>query len=223
MERAWAERRAKSVCADRTVIVQCLGWALERGEPYGVWGGLTPAEREALRPEDIGVGVWSRRTVWTMARPPTRNLGVTGSIGATDHASQEARVLRVLYRYCYAIDSGDVDGWVDTFADDGVFEVRMQAAEQSDTRVAGHDDLRQYITDLLAAATQRHRHLALQPLVTVTDRTASVQSYIVLLGLGASTDVIATGIYHDEFVRSDDDEWRFRHRLAVLDDPNAPR
>jgi len=31
--------RAKAICARCTVREQCLSRALERGEPYGVWGG----------------------------------------------------------------------------------------------------------------------------------------------------------------------------------------
>ncbi|MCG5431557.1 WhiB family transcriptional regulator [Mycobacterium sp. MYCO198283] len=31
--------RAKALCADCPVLVQCLAAALERGEPWGVWGG----------------------------------------------------------------------------------------------------------------------------------------------------------------------------------------
>ena len=39
---------AKAVCANCPVIKECLDWALSVGEPYGVWGGLTVAERLEL-------------------------------------------------------------------------------------------------------------------------------------------------------------------------------
>jgi WhiB family transcriptional regulator, redox-sensing transcriptional regulator len=42
------ERMAKAVCAACPVIDNCLRWALEAREPYGVWGGLSVDEREAL-------------------------------------------------------------------------------------------------------------------------------------------------------------------------------
>ncbi|MFI8079836.1 WhiB family transcriptional regulator [Kitasatospora sp. NPDC086009] len=44
----WAERRAKMFCAGCPVRSLCLGLALERREPYGVFGGLTAAERRSL-------------------------------------------------------------------------------------------------------------------------------------------------------------------------------
>jgi WhiB family redox-sensing transcriptional regulator len=43
------ERAAKAVCATCPVVDQCLAWALAAGEPYGVWGGLSPEERRRLR------------------------------------------------------------------------------------------------------------------------------------------------------------------------------
>jgi WhiB family transcriptional regulator, redox-sensing transcriptional regulator len=42
------EMRAKAVCGSCPVIESCLRWALAAREPYGVWGGLSVEEREAL-------------------------------------------------------------------------------------------------------------------------------------------------------------------------------
>ena len=46
--RSRREMRAKAVCARCPVIDSCLRWALAAREPYGVWGGLSVEEREAL-------------------------------------------------------------------------------------------------------------------------------------------------------------------------------
>ena len=42
----WAEARA--ICADCPVIDACLTGAIDRREPHGLWGGLTPAERDRM-------------------------------------------------------------------------------------------------------------------------------------------------------------------------------
>jgi WhiB family transcriptional regulator, redox-sensing transcriptional regulator len=42
------ERAAKAVCARCPVQEECAAFALANHEPYGVWGGLTETEREAL-------------------------------------------------------------------------------------------------------------------------------------------------------------------------------
>ena len=50
-ERGPARRRrelaAKTVCLACPVLQQCRAHALTVREPYGVWGGMTPEEREA--------------------------------------------------------------------------------------------------------------------------------------------------------------------------------
>lgn len=43
------ERVAKAVCGTCPVILSCREQALRADEPFGVWGGLTPEERRALR------------------------------------------------------------------------------------------------------------------------------------------------------------------------------
>jgi hypothetical protein len=40
--------RAKRICGDCQVRAECLEYALERDEEYGVWGGLNRTERVAL-------------------------------------------------------------------------------------------------------------------------------------------------------------------------------
>jgi WhiB family redox-sensing transcriptional regulator len=42
------EVRAKEICHECPVIANCLRWALATREPYGVWGGLSVEERDAL-------------------------------------------------------------------------------------------------------------------------------------------------------------------------------
>ncbi|MDI9894532.1 WhiB family transcriptional regulator [Rhodococcus sp. IEGM 1381] len=42
------EREAKSICALCPVTRQCLSYAIDHGEPHGVWGGMTAKERRAI-------------------------------------------------------------------------------------------------------------------------------------------------------------------------------
>ena len=46
--RGQREAAAKEVCASCPVRRECLDHALTSGEPYGVWGGRSEAEREEL-------------------------------------------------------------------------------------------------------------------------------------------------------------------------------
>ncbi|MEE1927771.1 WhiB family transcriptional regulator [Streptomyces sp. TRM 70351] len=47
-ERLAREQAAKAVCARCPVLVECREHALLQPEPYGVWGGLTAAERRVV-------------------------------------------------------------------------------------------------------------------------------------------------------------------------------
>ncbi|MFD4292038.1 WhiB family transcriptional regulator [Rhodococcus sp. NPDC058505] len=45
--RAQRENRAKEMCRQCPVLAQCRTHALTVCEPYGIWGGMSEAEREA--------------------------------------------------------------------------------------------------------------------------------------------------------------------------------
>lgn len=45
--RALREARAKEICGTCPVLEQCRAHALRVGEPYGIWGGMSEAERMA--------------------------------------------------------------------------------------------------------------------------------------------------------------------------------
>ena len=42
------ERAAKAVCASCPVLAACAAHALAVREPYGVWGGMSESDREAI-------------------------------------------------------------------------------------------------------------------------------------------------------------------------------
>lgn len=42
-------RLAQMICRDCPVKAQCLNYALERNEPFGIWGGLTQRERRKVK------------------------------------------------------------------------------------------------------------------------------------------------------------------------------
>lgn len=46
---------AKAVCRRCPVQDGCAQWAIDTGQRYGVWGGLSPEDREKLRKRRLGV------------------------------------------------------------------------------------------------------------------------------------------------------------------------
>ncbi|MEO8815589.1 MAG: WhiB family transcriptional regulator [Mycobacterium sp.] len=47
--RAQRERNAQEWCRNCPVIAKCREHALTVGEPYGIWGGMSEAERQTAR------------------------------------------------------------------------------------------------------------------------------------------------------------------------------
>jgi WhiB family redox-sensing transcriptional regulator len=48
-EKGGSTRDAKRICADCEVKAECLEYALENDERFGIWGGLSERERRRLR------------------------------------------------------------------------------------------------------------------------------------------------------------------------------
>jgi WhiB family redox-sensing transcriptional regulator len=50
-ERGASTRTAKSICRECVVRQECLDFAIETGEKFGIWGGLSERERRKVRRE----------------------------------------------------------------------------------------------------------------------------------------------------------------------------
>ena len=68
---------AKSLCADCPVRVECLAGAIERGEPWGVWGGE----------------IFERGVVIARKRPRGRPRKSEIAAGVTDVSVEAARLM----------------------------------------------------------------------------------------------------------------------------------
>ncbi len=65
-EKGGSVRAAKRICGGCAVRAECLAYALENDEQFGVWGGLSERERNGSRPR-------------ASARPPGRRPGYCGN------------------------------------------------------------------------------------------------------------------------------------------------
>jgi WhiB family transcriptional regulator, redox-sensing transcriptional regulator len=48
-ERGQSSKAAKALCAKCSVRAECLAYALEGGDRFGIWGGTSERERRRLR------------------------------------------------------------------------------------------------------------------------------------------------------------------------------
>jgi WhiB family redox-sensing transcriptional regulator len=51
-EKGGTTRAAKRICAKCPVREECLEWALQNQERFGVWGGKSERERRAMTPRE---------------------------------------------------------------------------------------------------------------------------------------------------------------------------
>jgi len=63
-ERERRELRAKSICRICPVGAECLDYAMTIREPYGIWGGLTEAERRQRSLRAAPERKCPARTLW---------------------------------------------------------------------------------------------------------------------------------------------------------------
>lgn len=50
-ERGASTRKAKSICDECQVRAECLDYAIEIGEKFGIWGGMSERERRRVKRE----------------------------------------------------------------------------------------------------------------------------------------------------------------------------
>jgi ketosteroid isomerase-like protein len=126
-------------------------------------------------------------------------------------------ITTLVYRYAELLDSGDIEGVVELFADadwrsDSTGEVRR-----------GHDQIKAVYDRVILYddGTPKTRHLMTNLIIDVADGAdvATGRScYTVLQGIdaGAPIQTILAGRYHDQYRRTSDG-WQFAERVFIVD------
>jgi 3-phenylpropionate/cinnamic acid dioxygenase small subunit len=126
-------------------------------------------------------------------------------------------ITTLVYRYAELLDSGDIEGVVELFADadwrsDTTGEVRR-----------GHDEIKAVYDRVILYddGTPKTRHLMTNLIIDVADGAdvATGRScYTVLQGIdpGAPIQTILSGRYHDQYRRTSEG-WQFAERVFIVD------
>lgn len=127
----------------------------------------------------------------------------------------ERAILEVLHRLTHCLDYGLDNEFVELFTHDGVFEVTRRGDDS--IRRAGHDELAQYMANHTRAPDRFHKHLLLNPVISIMGENAVAESYFVLLDEGQQGPLVRTyGRYRDDLVKCPGG-WRVRMRLAEIE------
>lgn len=129
--------------------------------------------------------------------------------GSTLTAEDYMEIQQLYARYNNAIDSGDAEGWADTFVPDGKFNTNT-----------GREALIGFIhnwREKMNGANRRHWNSNL--LINATPEGASGSVYLLLIDVGVRPPAIfAAAKYDDQLVKTPQG-WRFKKRTTKAETP----
>ena len=117
-------------------------------------------------------------------------------------------------RYALTIDTGDAEGWANTFTPDGVFNNSSR----------GHDALVQFVHDWRAnrnGANRRHWYTNL--ILTPSANGVRGSIYMMLLDVGTRPPAPVNSYLYDDVLMKTAAGWRFQSRVLKSDLPAAAR
>jgi ketosteroid isomerase-like protein len=125
-------------------------------------------------------------------------------------AEDRLDIMDLIARYAHTLDTGDLDGYVNNFAPDGVLFVDHH----------GRDAIRAYVAMLMQQGRAgplpngdvAYRHFAGAPTIDGGDGRATVHSYLLWIHMGSDPPISAAAEYLDECVKLDDGRWYFLSR-----------
>ncbi|HCV00388.1 MAG: hypothetical protein CL897_06785 [Dehalococcoidia bacterium] len=132
----------------------------------------------------------------------------------------ERGVIANMHRYAHSIDYGLEREWVDCFTEDGVFDIRMQPDfNRPGTRVDGRQALTAFIATHTRAPETWHKHMMVQPRISLNDGTARVESFFTRLDEDEMGEpyVLVFGRYKDNVQHCQDGRWRFKERIVEIE------
>jgi ketosteroid isomerase-like protein len=131
----------------------------------------------------------------------------------------ERAIVAILYRYGDALDHGDRDEFLDCFTPDAQYLVHMRMGSSDGLAFEGHEQLREYFDRHTHAPAAFHKHVTVNPLVTVNGAAADAQSYFLRVDSPAAGPavVLAAGRYIDHLERSPEGRWRIRSRRCEVE------
>ncbi len=128
----------------------------------------------------------------------------------TSIAEDELAIQELASIYANAMDSGDIETWLQTWDDDGVWEGSMGKYE-------GKEKLANLLPDLGARVIGK-RHLMTNFVIRVNGDHATQTCYLMIIDRN-KTNLPGTALYSDTLTRKNN-QWLFVHRKVEIDQPS---
>jgi len=117
-------------------------------------------------------------------------------------------ILELYSRYHTATDTEDTEAWLDTWADDGIFE-------RPDGTSRGKDELKRFEIDFRKMSHGK-RNLVTNVMSDGDGDKAECTAYLTVIEATEIPQVVVTSMYHDTLVKVDG-AWKFAHRRQKID------
>jgi 3-phenylpropionate/cinnamic acid dioxygenase small subunit len=140
--------------------------------------------------------------------------------GRLARIEDERAIIATLYAYGTALDYGDRDLFMDCFTRDASYVVAMRLEAQAGFEFHGHDELRGYFDNHTHAPAAYHKHVTVNPTISIDGDEASASSYFLRVDSGqasAPAIVFASGRYVDRLTRDGGGRWRIQSRLCEVE------
>lgn len=140
-----------------------------------------------------------------------------GAVLAGDYADDRAEIVNLSNRYMVAVDAGDIETVMSTWAEDGVLEwiggVERGAAEIREA-MSNFGGARKVEIPESATSRPRTRHQIINHVIDVDGDTARTIAYWFAMTNNTpqkDVQIMYMGHYEDDLVKLDG-HWRFKHR-----------
>jgi len=156
------------------------------------------------------------------------DAGLAEVLSRLESLEAEREIVRTIYQFGHSIDYGLEADWLDCFLPDGELDVIY--GERPPNRVAlgtrhargvvhrGREQLAAWIAGHTRPPARIHKHLYVEPRITVSGGSATSVTYMTRVDLlDGRPEVYAFGRYHDQWRRCDDGRWRIKHRTIDVE------
>jgi hypothetical protein len=132
------------------------------------------------------------------------------------HLEDERSILMTLYQYGHALDYGPEEAFLDVFTPDGEWS-RLEGRQPAKS-FKGTAELTTMIRSHTRAPEYFHKHVVVNPVISVDGDKASARSYLLFVNEHPEGPYIrAFSRCNDDLVRGADNRWRIKQRKAELE------
>ncbi len=132
------------------------------------------------------------------------------SLLVTLKVEDKIEIAELCTKYNLAVDNSDIEGWLETWADDGMLEGNFVNAR-------GKSELKNMLVNLLDSNTVTgKRHVLANIVCEGEGDIATATSYLIIFEAMNSPAVIASAVYNDN-LKKIDNRWKFARRKLIVD------